>query len=93
MSEWKTIDSAPKDGTHILLAPSMEGDRHGSREGFWTEMYGGVWYMSSVGHLNGFWRPTHWMPLPEPRAMTRRQRYFRMTRWLPYWLKVSVGLA
>jgi len=65
MSEWKDISTAPKDGTRILAPNLME---RSVTIGVWTELYGGCWYDLTVGHLNGYWKPTHWMPLPPPPA-------------------------
>jgi hypothetical protein len=58
---WRPIKEAPKDGTRIIAAPTLNGH---SCEAYWTPMYGGVWYHAGVGHLNGMWKPTHWMPMP-----------------------------
>lgn len=67
MTEWKTIDSAPKDGTPILTYPhyrvthwaaaeeSMSDD--GCWAGSYDEGFERYWCLSSV---------THWMPLPKP---------------------------
>ena len=63
MSEWKTIESAPKDRHVLLLASTVIGPPlivHGcwfkvsDREKGWIDTNGEVW------------NPTHWMPLPEP---------------------------
>lgn len=58
--EWQPIETAPKDGTPVLLyaTPRME-------VGYWNVAVTDVgitgWYPSM------YWRrPTHWMPLPEP---------------------------
>jgi|DEB0MinimDraft_4_1074332.scaffolds.fasta_scaffold275690_1 hypothetical protein len=65
MTEWKTIDSAPKDGTAILAWGAQHGERvvveidmDGPREDpvKWVE----VWGLVPVSGL------THWMPLPDP---------------------------
>lgn len=55
MSKWKTIDSAPKDGLHLLLV----GNDEGVFVGIWVD---GDWYKDgcdfAVDHV------THWQPLP-----------------------------
>lgn len=67
MSGWQPIETAPKDGSEILLG----GCKHGPdiRIGGW----GGGRYLGiskgyepdwSAGGDYGF-EPTHWMPLPE----------------------------
>ncbi len=67
--EWRPIDSAPTDGTEILLAagPASLGDgallwKYGI--GFYTK------YKSSRLLWDWCWgfQPTHWMPLPQPPA-------------------------
>ena len=68
MSPWLPIDSAPKDGTMVLLyapaagvfmAPSIAPDLSGlSRaERFSLYKHSGAW-------TNAGFNPTHWMPLP-----------------------------
>lgn len=63
-SAWQPIATAPKDGTHIILA------RFGEE---YFEVAGGEWRLNpKAGEdgLNGFeaWisNPTHWMPIPTP---------------------------
>ncbi|QRQ99749.1 DUF551 domain-containing protein [Dyadobacter sandarakinus] len=57
--EWKTIDSVPKN-TWVLTGTSDYVLRtrlfDNSKETRWVNEFG-------VLHT---WRPTHWMPLPEP---------------------------
>lgn len=69
MSEWRPIETAPKDGSALILfdpeteAPQMwvaswcefEGDPDG--DGYWVD------FSAALAEING---ATHWMPLPEP---------------------------
>jgi len=78
-TEWRTIESAPKDGTRILIA--RRGDKVGMDEIEITEWF--VIEQSHFEHIEGnlyrkvqddpymAWndnghRATHWMPLPKP---------------------------
>jgi len=70
MSEWKPIDTAPRDGTYVL------GYREG--EGWMTVIYwsdylykGGNW--RALYCEKGDWWPTHWMPLPQPPKKERKK--------------------
>jgi hypothetical protein len=64
MSDWQPIETAPKDGTYMLLM-SRSGvviglwDAHEDRE------FGTVpaWRDDGEGYEL---HPTHWMPLPDP---------------------------
>jgi hypothetical protein len=64
MSEWKTIESAPKDGTWFL---AWENDTI-------PKVITVYWRKHSRNKNGGWWtsfnmwkaQPTHWMPLPEP---------------------------
>ena len=65
---WRTIDSAPKDGTDVLLCVWQE-DGYGEIDvGSWGFIEKSDWYGSDViGWLSNYGRieePTHWMPLP-----------------------------
>ena len=73
--DWQPIDTAPKDGTPIILWPFTVRGYAIPQTGFWTELYGGVWYLPSVGHLNGTWKPTHWMPSPDPPTIEQTENY------------------
>jgi hypothetical protein len=61
---WLPIETAPKDGTKVLVGRFAEGDRDGLVEvDFWHDIkrhgYNGC------GRFNAqYWPPTHWMPLP-----------------------------
>lgn len=66
MSDWQPIETAPRDGTLVLLysiKPSRK-NRPQMQVGYCHIGLGGdVW-------VTGGWpvRPTHWMPLPDPPA-------------------------
>jgi hypothetical protein len=60
VSEWKPIETAPKDGTWVLLA---RGGITGRIACLWDKDYAG-WMNVRAGYE--FRAPTHWMPLPEP---------------------------
>lgn len=66
-SEWKTIDTAPKDGTPVLVCVtySLSNDEWETKQ----------WVDAQSPHIQWptYWRsidiplpPTHWMPLPPP---------------------------
>jgi len=55
MMLWQPIETAPKDGSFILLATP----KGRIADGFWSPVYG-VWSWPYV-----MVEPTHWMPLPE----------------------------
>lgn len=67
---WKPIDTAPKDGTTILVytGPCCYVAKQNVIPVHWSGWGGGVWENStSGGKLSA--DPTHWMPLPpEPKA-------------------------
>ncbi len=62
--KWQTIESAPKDGTHVLVL--IYGSVY---EAWWDET--GKWRLAKAdqhgcGCCGGDEEhPTHWMPLPE----------------------------
>lgn len=60
MSEWRPIETAPKDGTPVIICTS-------GGKVFRARWFGGaVW--SVDGYSVGFETSdvTHWMPLPQP---------------------------
>lgn len=62
-SPWQTIESAPKDGTKILL-----WDGHDCNTASWDKHEG--WVVSCVATDFNYYEtvnnPTHWQPLPAP---------------------------
>ena len=78
-NEWQPIETAPKDGTLVLLWGIWSGEVSGIYNE--KEMHLGYYYVSEFQSLEekGFnWtvtggdmygcrmNPTHWMPLPKP---------------------------
>lgn len=63
MSEWQPIETAPKDGTRVLLfSPGGDGEDPTRQvaEGAWCR----VWWRMEAGD---YWTtPTHWIALPAP---------------------------
>lgn len=79
MSEWQPIETAPKDGTYILVARAGENIGVAPVEVVeWCSMVNSHWervegdlYRRVPDDPDEFWngnghRATHWMPLPEP---------------------------
>ncbi len=67
MSEWQPIETAPRDGTHVIVAyDEIVGEARFDDEGgphagwYWTDQH----WTDAVGG-EAFY-PTHWQPLPEP---------------------------
>lgn len=84
--EWQTIDSAPKDGTEVMLFGLCAGEVNGVSEfrgidiGSWSggksDWGDGDWWDSTGGDAYKCWcKATHWMPLPEnPEDIPRWKR-------------------
>ena len=69
---WQPIETAPKDGTNVLLI-----NRKGNQAaGLWMNSLLGVgWYLRGGNQPDTFFNdhhgPTHWMPLPPPPSAIR----------------------
>lgn len=68
MREWQPIETAPKDGSAILLAGPFE---HGCIIAFWSDPSIGDTEPSDSGWYEFEWsgnpihgQPTHWSPIP-----------------------------
>jgi hypothetical protein len=71
--EWQPIETAPKDGTMVLVAPQMQvahwyqdrfsGPPGNERNG---ELLGEYWAVPQVDFHEASITPTHWRPLPTP---------------------------
>jgi len=74
MTDWQPIETAPKDGTDIIVM-YIDIDTQCVRTAFWLDYeydpsQDGWWTYdcSEVGGalMTRIYAPTHWMPLPEP---------------------------
>jgi hypothetical protein len=70
MSEWQPIETAPRDGTDVLVYVPKPHWHYPppATPGVFEAWYGyGKWKIDTDD--NGTWvEPTHWMPLPSPPA-------------------------
>lgn len=73
MAIWQSIETAPKDGSSILVYGLPE--RHPKLESWFNQSVPIVAHWDSIDEafcisggdwLGPFIDPTHWMPLPEP---------------------------
>lgn len=72
MSEWQPIETAPRDGTRILLFTQWRGDEISPEPfseiqiGEWDEgnPAPGVWHRRAGWSVEKVGDATHWMPLP-----------------------------
>jgi hypothetical protein len=75
VSEWQPIESAPKDGTKVLLFG--ESDGMGCISVGWYE---DISQAANPDDEQGYWcsdlaTETHWMPLPAPPPTLQVHRY------------------
>ena len=68
MTEWQPIETAPRDGTFVLLF-GPDGIDMGKYEP-WAADYGSGWERFRTAEYDNdgvmITHPTHWMPLPPP---------------------------
>ena len=66
--EWQDIESAPRDGTRVLLGQfNDKRDFYGRMAVDWWRTEGGSHSYTGFGQFNKtYWPATHWMPLPAP---------------------------
>lgn len=70
---WLSIDTAPMDGTEVILFYPNYLDEGFVTAGYWScgnPEYEPYWYADLVNC--GASPPTHWMPLPEPPIETEQ---------------------
>lgn len=66
---WQPIDTAPEDGSHVLVTDGA------TQRVAWFDICGWTWYQKYGGISMVMLHPTHWMPLPElPAARARQMR-------------------
>ncbi len=74
MIEWQPIETAPKDGTTILLyrpsaaawAKVTVGKYKDDNFAKKAKPYWEIWFKIGGVRESREWNPTHWMPLPVP---------------------------
>jgi hypothetical protein len=73
MNKWKPIETAPKDGTSVLVFPGIWNNKNISIAKFDNDKYARKPkpYWSRDDDMNRVTNsrnnpPTHWMPLPDP---------------------------
>ncbi len=87
MSEWKSISTAPKDGTRVLVWSKTRAEiAHWDPEPTRWEGEGACWTVYDANdhfysiHLVDDEAPTHWMPLPsEPSPIGGRGKSHGIT--------------
>jgi hypothetical protein len=60
MMEWQPIETAPKDGTWVLVIDETDGAVEIAQ---WSVFFG-RWKLNGYGLF--FDNPTYWIPLPSP---------------------------
>lgn len=69
MHEWMPIESAPRDGSFVLLYPGRElrvsmGNYYTSEDE--DPEFSNIWQCMDSDAEPSWCTPTHWMPLPSP---------------------------
>ncbi|NRA59196.1 MAG: DUF551 domain-containing protein [Phycisphaerales bacterium] len=62
MSEWQPIETAPRDGTMLVLWLPHEGGIGWGSSGTPDD----PWWGAPFGCYDEYMNPSHWMPLPDP---------------------------
>lgn len=66
--DWKPIETAPKDGTPVLLGRFRKGcSKNGRVRVDWYRLpEDGAGFLGFGKFNNTYWPATHWMPIPPP---------------------------
>lgn len=70
--EWQGMDSAPKDGTAILLGWFELPGQRAMEVAFWNELRGSWCQVHRLLTKDEAFQPTHWQPLPTPLTKEKR---------------------
>ena len=80
--QWQLIETAPKDGTTILLCQAVNADGKPIRAeswglfvqvaAWWAGENAWIVYCSLIKEPELHFEPTHWMPLPAPPVLAGR---------------------
>lgn len=67
---WMPIETAPKDGTRVLVGRFTKGKMSSDRNGYMTvdwyrQPKDGAGFLGWGKFNTTYWPPTHWMPLPK----------------------------
>lgn len=72
--QWRPIETAPKDGTIVLVFAISEGDPYDRpstiAEAWWGCGGETLTHWAGIG-LTAWHRPTHWIPIPPPPGETK----------------------
>ena len=63
MTDWQPIETAPRDGGHVIVYVVLGNDLPTVTLGKWNVTFQ-RWDIGWSGYVKG--EPTHWMPLPPP---------------------------
>jgi len=66
MSEWKPIESAPKDGSQVIVRFVTDGGDIEVKNAWFGDGWRRVCHWLNHYEYFGNGKVTHWMPLPEP---------------------------
>jgi len=71
-SSWSSMESAPRDGTYILLSDGKHAAEVGNCvfDAKYFDVYRQMWDKSWFLERRIAWSPTHWTPLPSPPTQT-----------------------
>lgn len=72
MTEWQPIETAPRDGTWVLVYRKEDGTRNPISIRHWRRWQRGSTaptfeqrWVDEWSQSRSLWESTHWMPLPE----------------------------